>query len=274
MSVLAMSDHTEVTPHSFGLAVRQTVAMAKRSTLEVFRQPALVAPSMIFPIFFAALGASSFGKTTDLPGFPKVDSFLQFSIAATVVQGVLFGSVTGAAALATDIQNGFFDRLLLSPTTRTGILIGRLAGSAIFGALQAAFFIAVLWPFGGTIESGFIGIAIMVVSGGIVALAIGALMSSVAIRTGSAEAVQGAFPLLFVLLFFSSAFFPRETMTGAYRKIADFNPISHLVEGMRELVLSGYTTSALMKAILIPTAVCVASILFAQTELRRRLAAK
>jgi len=46
------------------------------------------------------------------------------------------------------------------------------------------------------------------------------------------------------------------------------------VEGMRELVLSGYTTSALMKAILIPTAVCVASILFAQTELRRRLAAK
>ena len=98
---------------------------------------------MIFPIFFAALGASSFEKTTNLPGFPKVDSFLQFSIAATVVQGVLFGSVTGAAALATDIQNGFFDRLLLSPTTRTGILIGRLAGSAIFGALQAAFFIAV-----------------------------------------------------------------------------------------------------------------------------------
>jgi hypothetical protein len=187
MSVLVMSDHTEVTPHSFGLAVRQTVAMAKRSTLEIFRQPALVAPSMIFPIFFAALGASSFGKTTDLPGFPKVDSFLQFSIAATVVQGVLFGSVTGAAALATDIQNGFFDRLLLSPTTRTGILIGRLAGSAIFGALQAAFFIAVLWPFGGKIESGFIGIAIMVVSGGIVALAIGALMSSVAIRTGSAK---------------------------------------------------------------------------------------
>ena len=162
----------------------------------------------------------------------------------------------------------------MSPTTRTGILIGRLAGSAIFGALQAAFFIAVLWPFGGKIESGLIGVAIMVVSGGIVALAIGALMSSVAIRTGSAEAVQGAFPLLFVLLFFSSAFFPRETMTGAYRKIADFNPISHLVEGMRELVLSGYTTSALMKAILIPTAVCIAAILFAQTELRRRLAAK
>jgi ABC-2 type transport system permease protein len=149
-----------------------------------------------------------------------------------------------------------------------------VAGSAIFGALQAAFFIAVLWPFGGTIESGLVGVVIMVLSGGIVALAIGALMSSVAIRTGSAEAVQGAFPLLFVLLFFSSAFFPRETMTGAYRKIADFNPISHLVEGMRELVLTGFTSSALMKAILIPTAVCIAAILFAQTELRRRLAAK
>ncbi|MEN9286419.1 MAG: hypothetical protein RIS39_411, partial [Actinomycetota bacterium] len=54
---------------------------------------------MVFPLFFAALGASSFSRATSLPGFPQVESFLQFSLAATVVQGVLFGSVTGAAAL-------------------------------------------------------------------------------------------------------------------------------------------------------------------------------
>ena len=64
---------------SLGLSIRQTLEMTKRSTLEIVRQPAMSAPSMIFPIFFAALGASSFGKTTSLPGFPKVDSFLQFS---------------------------------------------------------------------------------------------------------------------------------------------------------------------------------------------------
>jgi len=261
-------------PRGARTAIRQTVAMAKRSTKEIFRQPALVAPSMVFPIFFAALGASSFGRATSLPGFPEVDSFLQFSLAATIVQGVLFGSVTGAAAMATDIQNGFFDRLLLAPTTRTGILIGRLAGSALFGAFQAAFFIAVLWPFGATIRSGFAGAAVMIVSGGIVALAIGSLMSAVAIKTGSAEAVQGSFPLLFILLFFSSAFFPRETMSGVYRRIADINPVSYLVEGLRELVVVGFSASAIARAILIPALICVFAILVAHGQLRRRLAAR
>lgn len=266
-----------VTPtagRGIALALRQTRAMAWRSTKETFRQPALVAPSMVFPLFFAALGASSFSRATSLPGFPQVESFLQFSLSATVVQGVLFGSVTGAAALATDIQNGFFDRLLLSPTTRTGILIGRLAGSAIFGAVQAAVFIAVLWPFGAKIESGLPGALVMVLSGGIVALAIGALMSAVAIKTASAEAVQGTFPLLFILLFFSSAFFPRETMTGLYRNIADVNPISFLVEGLRELVLVGFNGTAMAQAIFIPLGICVVSTVIALRQLRVRLAAR
>lgn len=264
----------ETTARSRQLSLRQTVAMAKRSTLEIARQPALIAPSMFFPIFFAVLSASSFSKTTSIPGFPKVESFMQFTLASTVVQGVLFGSVTGAAALATDIENGFFDRLLLSPTTRTGILLGRLAGGALFGLFQSAFFLAVLVPFHAPITAGLLGALVMILSGGIVALAISAIMSSVAIRTGSAEAVQGTFPLLFVLLFFSSAFFPRETMSGAYKRVADLNPISYLVEGLRALVLDGFSFSAVARSLLVPTAICVVAILFALTELRRKLAAR
>ena len=264
---------TGVEDASFSLAVRQTIQMTKRSTLEIVRQPAISAPSLVFPIFFAALGASSFSRTTSLPGFPQVDSFLQFSLAATVIQGVLFGSISGAAALATDIENKFFDRLLLAPSTRSGIVLARIAGSALFGAFQAAFFLLVLLPFGGTIHGGVLAFVIVVVSGGLVSLAIGALMSSVAIKTGSAEAVQGAFPLLFILLFFSSAFFPRETMSGTYRKIADVNPISHLVEGLRDMILHQVTMGAVAKAILIPIVVCVAATLIALGALRSKLAA-
>ncbi|NDC44809.1 MAG: ABC transporter permease, partial [Actinobacteria bacterium] len=129
------------------------------------------------------------------------------------------------------------------------------------------------WPFGATIRGGVPAFLVMVASGGLVSLAIGALMSSVAIRTGSAEAVQGAFPLIFILLFFSSAFFPRETMSGTYRKIADINPISHLVEGLREMVLHQVTMGSIAKAILIPIAVCIAATMLALGALRARLAA-
>jgi ABC-2 type transport system permease protein len=258
---------------STSAAIRQTLALARRSTLELFRQPALVVPSIVFPLFFSFLGNSSFGKTTSLPGFPKVNSYLQFQLAGTITQGVLFGSVTGAAALATDIENGFFDRLLASPTSRLSILFGRLAGSTLFGALETAVFVLVLLPFGADVSAGLPGIIAMVVSGALIALAVGALMSSVALKTGSAEAVQGTFPLLFILLFFSSAFFPRETMSGLYKTIAGLNPISHLVEGLRALSLEGFSASATARAILVPLAIAIVALYIASRQLNARLRA-
>ncbi len=255
-------------------AVAQTVAMSRRSVLAIARQPALVAPALVFPLFFAALGASSFDRATALPGFPPVDSFLDFALAGSITQGVLFGSVTGGAALATDIENGFFDRLLASPTWRVSILIGRLAGAALFGAFQALFFIVVLMPFGVRIASGPIGLLVVVVSGGLTGMAIGGFTAAMALRTGSAEAVQGSFPLLFIALFFSSTFFPRETMTGVYGAIADVNPLSYLVEGMRGLVISDLTARRVAEALLIPIAIGVVSIALSMRTLSRRLRAR
>jgi len=111
----------------------------------------------------------------------------------------------------------------------------------------------------------------MIVSGALISLAVGALMSSVALKTGSSEAVQGTFPLLFILLFFSSAFFPRETMTGVYKTIAGLNPISHLVEGLRALSLEGFTASATARAILVPLAIAIVALFIANRQLRSRL---
>jgi ABC-2 type transport system permease protein len=260
------------TRHTSPLA--QTAVMSKRAITALVRQPALVVPSMIFPLFFAALGTSSFSRATSLPGFPQVDSFLDFALAGAIVQGVLFGSVTSAAALATDIENGFFDRLLASPTSRVGILLGRLAGAMAYGGFQTAFFILVLLPFGLRIEAGVVGAAVMVVGGTLTALAVGALMSAMAIRTGSSEAVQGSFPLLFILLFFSSAFFPRETMDGFYALLADINPVSYLIEGFRDLVIDGLTWSAVGRTVLIPGAFAVLTLALSLRTLRTRVAAR
>lgn len=252
----------------------QTRAMSRRSVLAFVRQPALVVPSLVFPLFFAALGTSSFGRATALPGFPQVDSFLDFALAGSIVQGVLFGSVTGGTALATDIQDGFFDRLLLSPTSRMAILVGRLAGAAAFGAFETLFFIVVLVPFGISIASGPLGILAMVLSGALIALAFGGFAAALALRTGSAEAVQGSFPLLFIALFLSSAFFPRETMSGAYAAIADANPLSYLAEGLRALTIEPLGAAAVLQALLIPVAIAVLSISLALRALSARIAAR
>jgi ABC-2 type transport system permease protein len=219
------------------------------------------------------LGTSAFSRAINVPGFPDVDSYLDFALAGAVVQGVLFGSVTGATALATDVENGFFDRLLASPSTRSGIIVGRLAGGMAYGAFQTTFFMIVLLPFGLEIKSGPIGAVALIASGTLLALAVGAIMSTMAIRTGSSEAVQGAFPLLFIALFFSSAFFPRATMSGVYATLADYNPISYLVEGMRDLVIGGLTWWALARAILVPLLLALGAVALALRSLNKRLAA-
>ena len=253
--------------------IAQTWAMSKRAILAMWRQPSLVIPSMVFPLFFIALGTSAFSRAINVPGFPEVDSYLDFALAGAVVQGVLFGSVTGATALATDVENGFFDRLLASPSTRPGIIVGRLAGGMAYGAFQTAFFMLVLLPFGLEIKGGPIGALALIASGTLLALAVGAIMSTMAIKTGSSEAVQGAFPLLFIALFFSSAFFPRATMSGFYATMADYNPISYLVEGMRDLVIGGLSLWALFRAILLPALLAVGGVALALRSLNKRLAA-
>ncbi len=252
----------------------QTLAMSKRAILAVARQPSIVIPSLAFPLFFVALGTASFGRAIDIPGFPEVDSFLDFALAGAIVQGVLFGSTVSATALAVDIENGFFDRLLATPTSRVSILVGRLAGGMAYGGFQTALFIAVLMPFGLNVRSGVIGVVVMMVGGILVALAVGALMAAMAIRTGSSEAVQGSFPLLFILLFFSSTFFPRETMRGAYAAIADVNPVSYLAEGFRALTIEPLDATAVAQTVLIPAAMAVGTLAIALRTLRRRVASR
>lgn len=254
--------------------VAQTAAMSWRAVLAMLRQPALAVPALAFPLLFVAINTSALGETTGLPGFPDVESFLDFALAGALVQGVLFGSVMGATALAADIESGFFDRLLVCPTARSSILVGRLAGAMAYGSAQTLFFVAVLVPFGLTVASGVGGVLVLACSGALTALAAGGIMSAMALRTGSSDAVQSAFPLMFILLFFSSAFFPRQLMDGAYATVADLNPISHLVEGCRGLVIDGVEPGHVARALGIPGGLALVTVTVALRSLAKRVAGR
>ncbi len=102
------------------------------------------------------------------------------------------------------------------------------------------------------IHSGFGGAVVLVVLAAGMGLAFASFGAFVGIRTGSAQAVQGAFPLFFVLLFLSSANLPRELIEQDwFRTIATYNPVSYLVEGVRSLIITGWDGSALWPAALV-----------------------
>ncbi len=189
-------------------------ALSRRSLLGTARQPAVWMPGLFFPLMMAAVYSAQFAKATSLPEFPFPDAtFLEFILPASILQGVSFGSISAASALALDIENGFLDRLLASPVRRTSILIGRLAGGMGFAVAQAVVLMLVFLVAGATVAGGFATALIVVVVAALLALGFGAFGATIALKTGSQEVVQSLFPLVFILIFVSSAFFPIGPLT-------------------------------------------------------------
>jgi len=253
-------------------AVRQTAALAWRSIITTIRLPQAWFPALFFPLVLMAIFTASFGGAPGaVPGFPPVRGFLDFAVCGAIVQGVLIGGTSAGAAFATDIEGGFFDRLVASPISRVAILTGRLGASMALGLFQAVLFVGIAWIFGARVDGGITGFLIVLLIAVIFAAAVGGLGVYLALRTGSGEAVQGMFPLFFALLFFSSAFFPIETMTGWYAAIARVNPISWLVESMRLEIIGGATLGTTMAGIGTALALAAITIGASAIALKRRL---
>jgi len=249
--------------------IRQTAALAWRSIVTTIRLPQAWFPALFFPLVLMAIFTASFGGAPGtIPGFPPVRSFLDFAVSGAIIQGVLIGGTSAGAAFATDIEGGFFDRLVASPTSRTSILTGRLGASIALGVGQALLFIAVAAIFGARVDGGLIGIIVVIVIASLFAAGVGGLGIFLALRTGSGEAVQGMFPLFFALLFFSSAFFPLDTMVGWYHDVAALNPITYLVESMRREIIGGATIWTALTGIGIALGLAVITI---GASARRRL---
>lgn len=250
----------------------QYLALSRRAILGTIRQPAAIIPAIVFPLVFLAMSSAALNRSTSIPGFPPVDSFVQFGIAATLVQGVLFGAIAAGADMATDIEGGFFERLIASPVARTSILVGRVMGAALLGFVQAWIFMGAAYLFGVSVAGGLAAMLLISVVAAVLGAGIGSLATAIGLRTGSAEAVQGSFPLLFATLFLSSAFFPRNLMNGWFKSVASGNPLSHLIEGLRTQFISGLDVRDALMALGVAGAIFVIGLVLAGAALRGRLA--
>jgi len=251
--------------------LRVIAALGARSVKQTFRRPQLMAPIVVFPTLLLAIQVGGAGRGVDLPGFSPVDGFLDFILAGAMIQSTLLAGNSGGIALAVDIEMGFTDRLLAAPISRFAIVLGRLAGTAALGALAAIWFIAIGLVFGARIDEGVPGALMMIVFVVLSAIAFGGLGAAVALRTGRASVVQGLFPLVFVILFLSSAFFPANLMLEPAATVARYNPLSFIVEGIREPVISSLSLEAFAKALASIALVGVISIGLSAMALRRRL---
>lgn len=246
--------------------------LARRSLVRTLRQPAAVVAPLVFPLLLLAVNTGGLTASTVLPGFPS-DSFLPFMLAVPFVQGALFATMNAGTDLARDIQTGFLNRLSLTPLRGSALIAGHLTGVVVMGFVQAVFYLAVGLAAGAGLESGPLGAVVLLLLATLIAAGFGALGAFMALRTGSTEAIQGLFPVLFVGLFISSMNAPRSLMSvDWFRGVATANPVSYLIEGVRSLIIEGWDGQALGLAFGIAAALGAVSLAASAYALRSRLA--
>ncbi|MEA2364242.1 MAG: type transport system permease protein [Thermoleophilaceae bacterium] len=250
----------------------QVGVLARRSVVRTLRQPAMVVPSLVFPLILLAINSSGLGSATRLPGFPS-DSYFQFALAIPFVQGALFSANSAGTNVASDIESGFLNRLALTPLRRVALMMGQLAGILALGLIQATTFVVIGVAFGSGIAAGVPGALVIVALSMVISLAFGCIGAFVALRTGSGEAVQGVFPLFFAALFLSSMALPRNLIeTDWFRTVADWNPVSYMLEAIRSLVISGWDGQALALGFACAGGLALVALVAASAALRTQMA--
>jgi ABC-2 type transport system permease protein len=245
--------------------------LAWRSVLRTVRQPVMIVPALVFPLFLLAINASGLDAATEIPGFPT-GSYLTFVLAFPFVQGALFATNAAGTNLAQDLGTGFFNRLSLTPMRGSAMLAGQLAGVMLVALVQSVAYLAAGLAAGADLEAGPAGVPVLFALSFAISAAFGGIGLLVGLRTGSGEAVQGLFPLMFVLLFLSSASLPRDLIAQDwFQTAATINPVSYLIEGLRSLFISGWDWEALGLAFGISGAIFALGLAGATYALKERM---
>ncbi len=217
-----------------------------RALRDALRQPAVELTNIFIPMFFFAVMVGAIGSIAG-QAF-GVTNFLGFQMPVAVLQAV--AGVAGSAGIGTvtDIERGYFDKLLLTPSPRVALVFGRMAADCVRSMVLTAIVVVVGLLFGSGMAAGPLGAILIVGMAGAFGLAYSGIGMSIALRTGSAQAAQAGFLLFFPLLFLSPAFAPKEIFAGWLRFLATINPITYILQGMRGLVLDGWDFGSLAAA--------------------------
>ena len=251
--------------------LRVVLALGARSVKQTFRRPQLAAPILVFPTLLLAVQTGGAGGAVDLPGFPEVDNFLSFMLAGAMLQSCLLAGNTGGIALAVDLEMGFTDRLLRGPDLALRDRARPARRDRRARRRHRALVHRHRADLRRLVRGGDRGMLLMIVFTSLSAVAFGGLSAAIALYTGQASVVQGLFPLIFVILFLSSAFFPINLLLEPAASIAEYNPLSFIVEGIREPVIGSLTAANVAEAFGAIALVGAISTALSAVALRRRL---
>jgi ABC-2 type transport system permease protein len=212
----------------------------KRWNLKAVRNPFVLVVSLVQPIIFLVLFTEVFGNVAGSAinqGLPGV-SYETYLVPAISIQVALAAAITSGVGLVNDVENGMFEKVLVTPMNRTAVFVGKTAAEVFRIAVQIAIILGLGVLLGAEIVTGLVGAVGIIAIGVLFSLWFVAFSNALAILTRDQEStIIGANLLQFPLLFLSSAFLPLAALPNWIQTFARFNPVTYGVDATRSLMI-------------------------------------
>jgi ABC transporter DrrB family efflux protein len=224
--------------------IRDALAVTGRNLIGYRRVPQLLVFSTIQPVIFVVLFRYVFGGAVNIPNYQN------YLMPGVFVQTVVFGAMTTAVGLATDLKSGLLERFRSLPMARSAVLAGR-TGADLARNVFVAFLMAVVgFLVGFRVQTN----AIAFLFGMLLVLLFGYVLSwifaNVGLAVGDPETAQAAaFPVVAPLIFASSAFVQVSSMPGWLQPFAKYQPVSVTASAVRALMIGGPTASYVIQSL-------------------------
>ncbi len=254
-------------------ALADAKAVTGRNLIAYRRVPLLVVFSTIQPVVFVLLFRYVFGGAIGRVRWGGLDvAYVDFMIPGVFAQAISFGAVGTAVALADDMHKGLIERFRSLPMARSAVLVGRTSAELV----RNAFVMAIMSVVGFLVGFHYHVNLLAFVAGVLLLLLFGYALSwvftAVGLTAANAEVAQAkAFPILFPVIFASSAFVPVETMPGWLQAFARNQPVSVVIDAARDLMIGGPTAEHLLKALIWCAVILVAASAYGVQLYRKRV---
>jgi ABC-2 type transport system permease protein len=226
--------------------VTEVLLLGRRSVREILRYPEATIPVLFIPLFFLAVNIGQVSPTfPDTTPFLEGQGYVAFQLPVSLMFAV--ATATTGLALVTEIDSGYFDKLLVAPIRRTSLILGRLTADLVRGIAASALVLLVgIVIFGAHVESGPAGAVLVVLLAALFGVAYAGFGILVALTTRNVQATNTSFLLFFPLLFLTPNFVPFDRLSPAMETLARINPVSYVIVGIRSLIIDGWVVDKIL----------------------------
>jgi ABC-type multidrug transport system permease subunit len=198
--------------------------------------PLLFLPPLLMPIFFFTAFAGGLSAVGDVPGFDYGPGYTSFIFAFVLCQSAAFGGVFSGFSIAADFQFGFGRRLLLATPHRSALLLGYGVVALIRATVTIGAVTVIGLAVGMEVDGGGLDLFGMYGLAGIINITGLLFAAGVALRFRSLQATPLMQVPVFLFLFLAPVYVPRDLLGGWVHAVAPFNPATHVMETIRDLL--------------------------------------